>query len=193
MCLDWCWRFASAREGARAAISLRQRARPPRSTPVTSPNLHAPSDPVRFPFDPSCPSSADLEVWTEKTTTKHQRKLIKRKREVRTAPDWVGTRAEPADSQSYTSQGIGRQGAGSFCTQSLCFSTVPCRPVPLLAHFRDRLRRQRRPASSDPPAPRLKSGVMVNEVSAGCGEDHSAMTCFSIVATQRVPTPRSQT
>ena len=32
--------------------------------------------------------------------------------------------------QSYTSQGKGRQGIGSFCKQSLYFSTMPCRQVP---------------------------------------------------------------
>ena len=37
--------------------------------------------------------------------------------------------------QSYTSKSIGRQGIGSFCKDFLRFSTVPCRPMPLLVHF----------------------------------------------------------
>ena len=37
--------------------------------------------------------------------------------------------------QSRTSQGIGRQGLGSFCKQSPCFSTMPCRQMPFLVHF----------------------------------------------------------
>ena len=33
--------------------------------------------------------------------------------------------------QSCTSQGIGRQGIGSFCKEFLYISTIPCRPMPL--------------------------------------------------------------
>ena len=36
---------------------------------------------------------------------------------------------------SCTSKGIGGQGMCSFCKEFLCFSTVPCRPTPLLVHF----------------------------------------------------------
>ena len=38
--------------------------------------------------------------------------------------------------QSCTSKGIGRQGIGSFCKEFICFSTMLCRPMPSLAHFR---------------------------------------------------------
>ena len=41
------------------------------------------------------------------------------------------------DIQSCTSKGIGRRGVGSFCREILGFSTMPCRPVPLLVHFWD--------------------------------------------------------
>ena len=37
--------------------------------------------------------------------------------------------------QSYTSKGIQRQGIGSFCKEFLCFDTMSCRHMPLLAHF----------------------------------------------------------
>ena len=38
--------------------------------------------------------------------------------------------------QSYTSKGVGRQGIGSLCKQLLCFSSMPCRLMALLVHFR---------------------------------------------------------
>ena len=37
--------------------------------------------------------------------------------------------------QSYISKGIWRQGIGSFVRNFLCFSTMPCRHMPLLVHF----------------------------------------------------------
>ena len=37
--------------------------------------------------------------------------------------------------QSYTSKGIRRQGNRLFCKEFPCFSTMPCRHVPLLVHF----------------------------------------------------------
>ena len=37
---------------------------------------------------------------------------------------------------SCTRRGIGRQGIGSLCKQFLSFSTMPCRHMPLLVHFR---------------------------------------------------------
>ena len=42
--------------------------------------------------------------------------------------------------QSCTSKGKGRQGIGSFCKKFLCFSTMPCRQMPLLAYFRSMCR-----------------------------------------------------
>ena len=38
-------------------------------------------------------------------------------------------------SQSYTSKGTSRQGIGSFGKKLTCFSTMPCRHMPLLAQL----------------------------------------------------------
>ena len=37
--------------------------------------------------------------------------------------------------RSYTSKDIWRQGIGSFCRETLCFNTMPCRHMPWLVHF----------------------------------------------------------
>ena len=53
------------------------------------------------------------------------------------------------EGQSYASQGMGRQGIGSFCEAFLCSSTRPCRPMPLLVHFWKRIRAQTAKRASD--------------------------------------------
>ena len=48
----------------------------------------------------------------------------------------VRLRQLPGLTQSYTSKGIGRQGIRSFCKEFPSFNAMPCRPTPLLAHYR---------------------------------------------------------
>jgi len=72
-----------------------------------------------------------------------------------------------------TSKGTGRQGMGSFCKQFLCFKTMPCRPIPLVAHFRKRcvLSAMGRPSRSELAGARAGSGLPGLPVDlSGCEE-----------------------
>lgn len=50
-------------------------------------------------------------------------------------PGRVPARGSRSSALSCTSRGIERQGVGTFCRDFLCFTTVPCRPMLLPAHF----------------------------------------------------------
>ena len=63
---------------------------------------------------------------------------------------------------SYTGKGMGRQGIGSFRMKFLCFSTMPCRPMILLAHFREE------------PRSEVKAAPEATESAEGGGEPRRA-------------------
>ena len=96
---------------------------------------------------------------------------------------------KPLLSQSCTSKGIGRQAIGSFCKEMLCFSTMPCRPMPLLVLFWLGSRWFRKPAHYPFSLPVLSSLMSVTvqgfDVNVGNPEIYAKLSiCIDMLQTQ---------